>query len=220
MGQAVGNLELVKWTAFALMLVDHWFAYGVGAPSAWSEFAGALVLPLFALAFGAGWAASSKRRPFDVLFRMLAWATLAQLAALAVRGVLPLNILYSFAGGFALHLAVEGKHVVRIERVMFALFALVIGIGAEFGHAGIVVVFSALAWFQGRRDWAAVAGFAGVVALGPFNGSQAALIALPLFVVLRLVPFNVGRVPRAFYALYAAQFVAISAAAFVMELSR
>lgn len=203
---ATSNLELVKLVAFVLMVVDHWFAYVLRVPSDLADHAGALVLPLFALAFAHGWERSRKRDPFGVLLRLLFWACVAQAAAAFARPMLPLNIMYSFAGGFALFLAVTQRDLTGFERAVFVAFPLLFGVFTEFLHAGVAVVFFALMWAREPREWVAFGGVVSLLALTPFNSSWAALAAVPLFFVLGACPWIVPRVPRLFYAGYALQF--------------
>lgn len=202
------NLELVKVAAFALMVVDHWYAYVLGEQSALADFAGSLVLPLFALSFAYGWARGRKRDVYGVLWRLVFWATVAQVCASFARPVLPLNIMYSFAAGFGVYLACSECSLTRFERGVFFAFAAVVGVFTEFLHAGIAVVFFALMWAREPREWVALGGLVALAALQPFNASWGAFAALPVFCALGAAPWIVPRVKRAFYPLYALQFIA------------
>jgi len=91
------TLEALKWTALALMVLDH-TAHVFGWPEAWRA-PGRLVFPVLAALMG--YHLHRGAPPDKYLRRLLPFALLAQPAyALALGGgVFPLNILFSLASG-------------------------------------------------------------------------------------------------------------------------
>lgn len=200
----IGNLELLKWIGFAAMLVDHVGAYALETVW-WSEAVGALALPLFALAFGAGLAKRPTRCGWVVLRRLVVWSFFAQVAVALVRDGFTLTALSTIALGLLLWLSLaEGER--WIDRAVACVFVAIAACFVEFAHVGVAVVACAC-WFA-RRGTAAAGTclLLSCAALMPFNGSHAALLAIPLAMLVAALPRDLPRLRGVFYWGYVGQF--------------
>lgn len=166
------GLELVKYWAFLLMLVDHVNAYLLGGAHEWMWQAGRLVFPAFALVLGFGLRnlSTDRRR---LILRLLAIAVVAEVAALPLElaGVRPgyLNVCFTLTAGVVL---VEAERSAGWYRVALAAIAVGLSWHAEYGFLG-----AALVWAAACRSWAWVVALVGVLSV--WQGSPAPLAALP-----------------------------------------
>lgn len=207
------NLDLVKWIGAGGMLVDHIWLYVFGA-TWWSEAAGALAFPLFTIALAEGvrnqHAASRER----TLVRLLIGASVAQIAVLAVRDALPLNVIFTLAAGVWLDTCWRDR-----AKVAFGLAVASVVVGGfvvEYNHIGPFFVFVVMRWSATRRElWLALAA-CGLVALAPWNTNHFALAAPFIVLGVQRMAREVPRLPQAFYVLYAAQWPAIAVLAMVL----
>lgn len=203
----VRNLDLVKWTGVAVMLVDHVWLYVYGA-TWWSEAAGALAFPLFAVALAEGVKNQSPASRLRTLRRLLIGAAVAQACLLLVRDSLPLNVIFTLGLGLALDTVWRS----RSEWGAIAIAAAIAGVGrlADFNVVGVALVFFACRWTATRCDRWLAAGVASIALLFPWNGNHVALGALPLLWAISRMPKEVPRLPNAFYVIYAAQWPLIA----------
>lgn len=204
---AWGQVEAVKWLAFALMLGDHLNAYLFGYGSGLAYLGGRLVLPLFAFCLAFGFVQASHGSQSRVLRRLVVWGIVAQLPWLAFEhGVYVLNVMGTLWAGCAAWYAVQRARSWRIA--LWLLAVIVVGGVSEYGIAGVLVVLSAC-WFFARRDLASAAAvLASLLLLQPINGTYFALASVLVWLGARFLP----EVPRArglFYKAYAAQWAAL-----------
>lgn len=167
------GLELAKYSAFLLMLVDHSNAYLLGGAHEWMWHAGRFVFPVFALVLGFGLSRSTAQ-PGRAALRILLVAGVAELAALPLElaGVRPgyLNVCFTLAAGAVLVEAERSSS--RWRGAALAVIAVGLAWFAEYGFLG-----AALVWAAGRRSTPWVLVLAGVLCL--WQGSPVPLLALP-----------------------------------------
>ncbi len=207
---AWGQVEAVKWLAFALMLGDHVNAYFLGYGSGLAYLGGRLVLPLFAFSLAFGFVQASHGSQSRILRRLVVWGIVAQLPWLAFEhGVYLLNVMGTLWAGCAAWYAVQRARSWRIA--LWLLAVIVVGGVSEYGIAGVLVVLSSC-WFFARRDVASAAAVvASLLLLQPINGTWFALVALGVWAAARYLP----ELPRArgwFYRAYPAQWAVLWAA--------
>lgn len=201
-----GLLELVKWLAFAGMLVDHaWKVLAFDAPL-WAVIVGRMVFPAFALVF-----AYNVARPgadvWRIVRRLVLFGLIAQpVHALAFQDVAPLNILFTFAvAACAIGLWSRPWAV--------ALVVLVGGLFVDYAWVGVMFVLAGWYWWRRPETWEAAAAVAlAYSALCWWNGNAWAMWTVPLLVVLQQrTSLHWPRWGAAFYVAYPVHFAALMA---------
>lgn len=210
----IRNLDVLKWVGAVAMLVDHVWLYVFG-PTYWSEAAGSLAFPLFALALAEGTRAQHARSRDRTLVRLLIGAAVAQVALLLVRDPLPLNVIFTLALGVALDAAWRYRRTSSATVAIAA--ALVVGFFCEYQHPGVLFVFAVQRWSATRSDvWAALS-LAGLVSLAFANGNHWALAAPIVVAAVALAPRDAPRARNAFYFVYTLQWPAIAVLAALLQ---
>lgn len=206
-----GGVELVKWGAFAAMLVEHWgrARYGDGGiVGTYWHHVGRLAFPLFVFALSVGLAHASLVAPSRVWRRLLVWGVVAQVASLLLREALPFNVLFTLALGLACY---ELRRWRGWQAWASRAAVLFVAAWCEFGQPGVLFVWAALAFFERPSDRGAglvVLSLLGVCWIG---GSWLALSAVPVFFALMAAPVRLPRVAGVFYLGYVVQFPLIAA---------
>lgn len=197
---SAGSLALLKWLGLALMVLDHVDAFVFARSLTWAGELGRLVMPLFAVVLGYNLARPSVdgRARSRIFRRLVAFALLAAAPHAMLTGGHALNILFTFAAAVLVLDLIEAGH----RAAALALF-LVAGALVEYGWPGIGLVLAVRALYAsaGRAEaiaWVLLA----TVALWPYNGTMAALYALPVaFFASGLSP-DLPRLRWAFYWFY------------------
>lgn len=200
-------LELAKYLAFLLMVLDHANAYLLGGAYPWMWELGRVVFPMFAVVLGLGLRGAGSGRACSVAGRIAAVAVLAEVCAwpLIDAGVrsMSLNVCATLAGGCLLVYAQSRSGAARAAMVA----AVVLGTWvAEYGFIGAALVWAVA---YGRMAWA----LACVATLCVWQATPMPLLGVVLVEWLsRAFPVQAGRSPRLLFgALYAGQFLAFSA---------
>lgn len=209
------NLDVLKWVGAVAMLVDHFWLYVFGA-TYWSEAAGSLALPLFALALAEGIAQQHRASRLRTLARLVVGALVAQLALLLVRGPEPLNVIFTLAGAVALD-SVWRFDFSKLQRAAIVAAVFAIGLHVEYGHVGVLFGFFVCRWSFTRGDLWFAASLVGCALLAPFNGNHFALAAIAVAAVVSLFPKDSPRARNAFYYVYILQWPAIAAAVALLK---
>lgn len=212
-----GTREILKWSAAALMLVDHINAYALAWSHPWMHGLGRLVFPLFGFVLAYNLVEHSSKASFRrVLCRLAAFGLLAQPFSMMLRkAVMPtgdwwqLNILFSFAAALLLLELLR----TRLWGAWFAAAAAfaILGAVVEFHWFGIAFVLASIFFLQRRTPAAAAVWLLSCAALGLDNGTMWALAAVPLI----WIAFKLGsiEVKRAswwwFYGFYVVHLAAI-----------
>jgi len=196
-------VEAVKWLAFVLMVGDHVNAYFMGYGFAPAYLGGRLVLPLFALVLGYGFAQASHGAQGGILRRLLIWGAVAQVPWLAFEHDYLVNIMGTLWAGCAWWYAVSQPHRWP-ARAGLIIAAVLLGLVSEYTLPGVLLVVAACFFAQRPGPMSVSALVASLVLLWPVNGTWFAVLALPVWYFAGYLP----EVPRArglFYKAYAGQ---------------
>lgn len=197
------GIELLKWLGFAFMFYDHAAVFG-GIDLPYAEAVGTFAFPFFVVALAAVMADKTPSKRRSVFARMWKWGFVAQAVCLLVRDPLPLNVLFTLASGLLLIDALDRWRTWRGAVVIAVL--LLVGSLAEFSFVGVALVTVTIAVFQGRLHPAWMYGVSFL--LFPFNSGQLlAPAAMWIAVALLESGPRLPRLQRAFYPLYAVQWV-------------
>lgn len=196
------RIEVVKWTAVALMLADHLAKFaGIGVPAWWWLGRGAF--PLFCLAMGYALSVVPDARGF--LRRLVVWGFIAEIAgAWSLTRGLPLNVLFLFA------LCAWVVHRVRIGPtrwgwVWIGLVSLMCAELTEYGIAGFALVLGCWYFFQRPSAGRLVLMLGLSLLLVYGNKSFVGTAWLAAGALMLMIPAGLPRVRRVFYVVYAAQ---------------
>lgn len=195
------RVELLKWLAVALMLIDHAARYlDVQFPG--FQVLGRGAFPMFALCVGYALSVVPDARGF--LVRLLYAGVMAEaLGAWAITGG-QLNVLFLFAlCAWLVHLERAGRSVTR--RAICWGVAILLAELTEYGIAGLLLVMASL-FFWRSTSWqrAGCVLLSSVLLVVP-NDSFLGTWWLGAAFVLLLLPMGVPRIKRAFYWVYVAQ---------------
>jgi len=201
------RVELLKWLAFALMVVDHLGKFAHVQLPGW-VFLGRGAYPFFALAFG--YALSVVPDARALLVRLVACGFVAEcLGAWSVTRGVPVNVLFSFA------LCAYLLHRLRVAKSPYSMIVPVLLVyllagATEYGVAGVLLIASA--WFYFCSPSPLRAGMVAVASVflvvpngGMWWGSLWSVVGLALL----FLPVGLPRVRRVFYVLYVAQWPAL-----------
>jgi hypothetical protein len=201
-------IELLKWVALLAMLAEHWMRYVAGELPPWAFAVGRLAFPLFVFALAIGLRGQPLPKLAAVMLRLFLWGVVAQaMLQLVDAPKLQLNVLFTFALGVAAAYALgSGRSSLAVAIALCAVGA--VSLRAEFGPIGVAFVAGCvtLARAQDRpvAAWLVVAGL--LAALAVPNGNHWALAAVPVAVLLAVLPLSIPRVRGIFYRLYTLQF--------------
>ena len=204
---APGTLEALKWLALVAMTLDHASTYLWQQAGPGLHALGRLAMPLFAFVLACRLArpgAQARGVHARVMLRLsLAGACAAPVLALLgalEQGWWPLNIMFTLMVGTSLAWLLESAWRWR----GCAALVLAFGAGAlvEYGWFGLAF-FMAAWWYCRRPQWGRVLVLVAACAgLGAVNGSQWALLALPLVGGARWYAVRLVRLPYVFYVYY------------------
>ena len=203
------QLEMVKWLAFALMVVDH-IPRSLPVPwGAWAWVVGRTAMPLFCLALGAG-LALGRGDTSRVEHRLLLAAFASQPLYMLAFGIEwpRMNVLFTLLAGTALtSLLVPGRWPTwaELSRVLCVCPLLLF---SDYGIAGAALV--PLCYLLAKRRHLGAACPLLVADLLFLNQGLARLVVLliPVWIfaviVIRHIPLRLPRVPHLFYFAYPA----------------
>ena len=218
------QLELLKWIALGSMLVDHIGRYGFGMGlDSWAFAVGRVAFPLFAIVLGVnlGREGEHSARCFRVARRLSVWALISVVPAWLARGeFLPVNVLATLALGALVAGAAVARELTRIGRVAVVAVACVVGVFAEFGPPGVLLVAGVALWRNGVASvtGVVVAGgaFSLLIALNAHFGGVGAVLgtvaALAGIAAVRWSERRFARYGFLFYSIYPAHLAMIGAA--------
>lgn len=208
------GLELLKWLALVLMLGDHINSAFFGRELPVLTELSRICFPLFAMILGYNLArpGADKGR---ALKRLLLVALVSQLPhALALHyGVLPLNVLFTFALAVAVIDLVEKRHF-----MLAAIGFLSAGLFVDYAWPGVALVVSTWLGCRNSRVFSdfhpmawlgVVASFMGLCLV---NGNLYAWWALPVALAATSGQWPIPRKPWAFYVFYPVHLVVLAAA--------
>lgn len=182
-------LLTLKVLAFLLMVLDHvdmFFGTGDGMHA----FIGRIVFPIFGVIFAFNLARMDERKVFVVAIRLGAMAAVSQLLYAYLQGAwLPVNVLGTLASAALLYGAI------RYTAPLTGLVVLCLSPVVDYSMWGVLgVTFLALA-FRSGEPWRVHTAFLGfVLSLSLTNGTQWALLALPVVYLVAMVMR--GHAPR------------------------
>ena len=190
------------------MLTEHWMRYVAEDLPPWLFACGRLAFPLFAVALSLGLRGQSCSKLLRVLVRMLAWAVVAQVTIQFVDAPEDrLNVLFTFALGLAAAYGVGCNSSPLLVAILLAAIG-VISLWCEFGLVGVAFVAACVALARASdrtlAAWMAVLALLALLAIP--NGNHYALAAVPITLLVAMLPLQVPRLRGAFYWAYALQF--------------
>ncbi len=197
------NLELIKWAAVILMIIDHINKYLFNWTIPGCFAVGRLAMPLFAFVLATHLASPRfTQESYTRLWRKLAifgiLATPFFISLGGVKGVLPFNIM------FTLLVSSVTIYLLQKQRLALAITVFVsTGLFVEFMWFGAAVTIAA--WYCVKSDYSPLGIatlLAAVAALGYINGNHYALAAIPIFYWLTHRQWPIKRIPFFFYAFY------------------
>lgn len=203
-GLGSAQLEVLKWTACAVMLYAHSLRYIGGGIDGWPYHLGRICFPLFALSVAIPLARDPVAKGERLAFGTVLFALVAQLLVQPLRDGAALNVLFLFVAAGA-WLAAEGYSA--SERLLLRSLALVVGFLAEFSLPGLALIVCLVrAVRHGSAVWGVVAALA-LCCVGVLEASAGVLLA-PLYAALvGVVGLGVPRWPGLFPRVYVWQFV-------------
>jgi hypothetical protein len=188
---AGGRREELKWLAAGLMVVDHVNGYLLGSQDPVLYALGRLAFPIFAMVLAWNLAEAGEGAKGRVLERLLLFGLLAQPFTMLLRyplmpaipGLEPVwwqgNVLFTFAVGVAVVLALEREAKPGAQQVLLAALLFVAGaLLVDFRWAGVGFFVSAYYFLVQRSLTALFVFLAANLALGFENGSWASVFAL------------------------------------------
>lgn len=197
------RVELIKWLALVLMVVDHAGRYAGYASPAW-VFLGRGAFPLFAISFG--YALSVVPDARALMLRLLAFGFLSEvLGAWTVTRGAPVNVLFTFAlCAYLLHRrrVVSSPAGMIIPGVLVYLVAEL----AEYGIAGVMLTCAA--WWMFTKPSvvrAAVVLVVSVFLMVPNRGMWFGSLWAAVGLLMLLLPVGLPRIKRVFYVAYVGQ---------------
>jgi hypothetical protein len=201
-----GAVEILKWTAAALMVADHINKYLLHGSEPLLFDAGRLAMPLFAMVLGYNLARPSEGLYARIAVRLAIAGTLASVPFIALGGLgwgwWPLNIMATFLVATVACWLLDSDGSPRIAAAA-ALF-IVGGSSVEFWWPGIALCVAT--WSYARKPcWRALTGAVlAVFALRLINGNDWALAAFVVVLAATRAPASlwVPRVRLYFYAFY------------------
>ena len=207
-GDGSALIEPLKWLALLLMLAEHWMRYVADDLPAWLFACGRLAFPLFAFALALGLRGQPCSKLMGVLFRMLVWAAVAQATIQLVDAPEDrLNVLFTFAFGLAAAHAVACIGSELLAAIILGAIGI-LSLWCEFGLVGVAFVAACVALARAgdrpRAAWVAVLVLLALLAIP--NGNHFALAAVPLTLLVKMLPTSVPRLRGVFYWAYALQF--------------
>jgi TraX protein len=202
---ADGTLEALKWLALALMLLDHGNRFLWAGRLELGPDLTRMAAPLFAFVL-----AYNLARPGALaggaygrtLRRLLVIGLLSVPAATALNGAMPLNIMFSLAGGTLVLMALQLGPAWQLA-VAGPVF-LVAGIGTEYGFAGQITMIAAFAWCQQPSRLRFAVWVASLIGLWAYNGDGWSLLTAPVVLAAAQVRLTLPRSRWFFYAAYPA----------------
>lgn len=136
-GLASGQIEFLKWLAFALMINAHWFRHVLGGTDGWPIDLGRVCFPIFALCVAVPLARDVQARGARVAFSLFWLALAAQVVAQPMRAGPSLNVLFQFLAAGA-WLGAGGMEA--WSRWCVRALALFVGFLAEFSWPGLALI--------------------------------------------------------------------------------
>jgi hypothetical protein len=158
----LSRLEVVKWIAFAAMVVDHVGVALLDRSVAWLHLVGGFAFPVFCFCYGLGLARTSD--PLQVASRLIVPGALAQAAWFWIEPSHPVNVLGMF-----------GLCAVAVRLPWFA--AVVLGLAAVVGEGGLFLPLLVAAGFAAARWGSRVPLVVSGVAWAVLAHSPGALVA-------------------------------------------
>jgi len=206
------QIEIVKWLAFALMVMDHVNkALLGGAMPYWTELA-RVVFPLFVVALAVSLRDVEPEKGFRVVGRMLLIGAISQPIASYLWGWSLLNIMCTLALGTAASLV--WRYMDRFTGVCALVAACVLGFYCEYGAFGVLLIFAAFQFVRAPSEWTLVGFGVALIALSiPNGGLYWAVLTVPLLFIIAEVPVAVPRARHVFYWLYPVHLAVIAAVA-------
>jgi hypothetical protein len=202
------SIELVKWFAFVLMLLEHasFYVFDVMPPAVF--IAGRSVFPLFAIALALGLRSANTYQLRTVVRKLLTYALIAAGTGMLVgRDFFALNVLFTFAIALYTYDAFINPSG-YIARPLSILLLMLVGPSCEFGIEGIFAVVLVLTWARYQTH---IIGHLSItsalVLISIANGFIFSLFAWPLAVLLSMLTIQIPRIKGFFYWGYALQFV-------------
>ena len=208
-----GGVELLKWFAAALMVVDHVNKFLLGAEYELAFIAGRVVMPIFALVFAYNLARrGSIPRVGSRLFIFGLLSCIPLFLIQPINNWLPLNILFTFLIGVLILQSIEAGG--RWWPVAFCLF-IVGGALVEYWWPGLAIFVGGYYLFRKKSVLAGSLVIIGLFYLSMINGSHWAFLSLLIFAAA-LVPMEIQRRKWFFYVFYPAHLLIIYFISFVL----
>jgi len=201
-----GALELIKWLAVIIMVIDHYNKYIYNGTVEPFFQLGRLAMPLFGIVFAYNLArphidASHLTR---IIIRLLVVALIAQvpfyLLGHIAYGWFPVNILFLF---LVSALIIQQFKINSKYSIFLSLFLFIsLGFFVEYAWFGVAVVISAWFYFEKKQSIYLIALTLSCLSLVFINSNYYAVLALPLFFILARVNIKFPRWRNAFYVFY------------------
>lgn len=209
-----GTLEAVKWIGLAFMVGDHVNAVVFARELPVLTEAGRIAFPLFAWTLGVNLARPDPRWPQTyrrIVRRLLVFAIVSlPFSAIAFQrpGLLPLNILFSFAAACVL------VGCIRRNDIPAALVGSVVFLGTgllvEFSWPGLLLVVASWATVAYPGVASRTGLLAAMAALFFVNGNFYAMLAVPVVLAVSMARPRVPRLRWLFYAFYPAHLAVLA----------
>lgn len=210
-----GSLEALKWAAVFFMVLDHVNLHLLNQAYPGMYELGRLALPLFVFVLSYNLAQADGENVLNrTLSRLIPISVIAILPHAELNfdrsGLVPLNILFTLGSGIAVVALLEHSH--KWGGVAAGLLFLGMGSVVEYGWVGIGLFVSAWLLFKKTTMLAMITTATLLVLLGYlYNGSQWALMSIPMFLLGFWVRAPVPRLRGALYFFYPAHLVVIAA---------
>ncbi len=193
-----GSVEVLKWLALVLMVLDHVNTHLLGSNEPWMFATGRIVMPVFSLLLaynlargraGAAWRTSRRTLAFGVLGTPAFWALHG--------GWWPLNILFTLSAAAAV-IALLQQHRTGAALLLGWLAGFVV----EFWWPAIGATVAAWYWWRSPTWRPALLWVLCMLALTPVNGNAWALAAVPVVATAAALKLHAARMKWIFYIAY------------------
>ncbi len=207
------GIELTKWFGLLFMLLDHINKYLFNYSIVGFYELGRLAMPLFGLVLAYNLSRpsllQSQNKMLSIATKLLIFGLIASPAYMTLGGVLygwwPLNILFTLSLSTAIIWCLHYQ-AMQSWWMLAPLFFLFGGAVVEFWWPAISLIIFSWAYFKTENKVFLIGVLLSFLGLCYINSNYFALAAVPIFILIQVIPCTVARLKHVFYIAYALQF--------------
>ena len=199
------TLTALKWLCLPLMFLDHLDWLILDNSLGFHQRVGRIVFPIFGYILAYTLARTDHAARLRLLKRLVFFAMISTPAYIALKGIFPLNILWTFVIVLAVVMLVE-----RGSTFLAGICFLTLPFFVDYQWPGVLVVLGGWAAYRYDQPIVGLVCLAGLVQLQSINGNYYALFALPVMYLATLFVWKLPRAKWAFYSFYPAHLYALA----------